>query len=100
MKKVLALLLAASLSIGIVGCGSKGTSTGKEDGDKVEIRLLTRMAGTSNQVKIYKDIIKDFEAKHPDVTVVDESQGEESSFNNKLKTDLASGTLPNMLVQE
>ncbi|MBU5591879.1 extracellular solute-binding protein [Clostridium sp. MSJ-4] len=99
MKKALALLLAVSMSIGIVGCGSKGskgTDTGKKDGDKVQIRLLTRMAGTSTQVKIYKDIVKDFEAKHPDVTVVDESQGDESSFNNKLKTDLASGTLPNI----
>jgi raffinose/stachyose/melibiose transport system substrate-binding protein len=97
MKKILALILVLSMGVGMVGCGGKTNSTadkGKEE--KVKIRLLTRMAGTSNQVNIFKDVIKDFESKHPDVTVVDESQGDESSFNNKLKTDLASGTLANI----
>lgn len=98
MKKVLALVLTLLMSFGLAGCSGKTTSNGtdKSKEDKIKIRLLTRMAGTSNQVKIYKDIIKEFESKHPDVMVVDESQGDESSFNNKLKTDLASGTLPNI----
>lgn len=97
MKKVLALVLALTMSVGLAGCAGKtNSSADKGKDEKIKIRLLTRMAGTSNQVKIFKDIVKDFESKHPDVMVVDESQGDESAFNNKLKTDLASGTLPNI----
>ena len=79
------------ISILFIGCGGKS-----EDDKKIKIRLLTRMAGTSKTVGIYKDIISQFEKKYPDVVVIDESQGDESSFNNKLKTDLSSGTLPNI----
>lgn len=82
------------ISTVLVACGDSGEKS--SDKDKVEIRLLTRMAGTTKQVEIYKDIIKEFEEKYPDAVVVDESQGDESAFNNKLKTDLASGTLPNI----
>ncbi|GMQ64713.1 ABC transporter substrate-binding protein [Vallitalea maricola] len=106
MKKIIALLLVLTMGLSLTACGgnkddSNDTpndsqkSTSKKD-EKIEIRLLTRMAGTSTQVGIFKDIIKEFEAKHSDVVVVDESQGDESSFNNKLKADIASGTLPNI----
>lgn len=101
MKRWIAVILTLAMLMGLSGCGAgdsdqgSDTATGNKEG-KIEIRLLTRMAGTSNQVMIYKDIIKAFEAKHPDVTVIDESQGDESAFNNKLKADLASGTLPNI----
>lgn len=112
MKKIIALLMMLTLIFSMTACGNtndEGNSTtdsGKEtstenestsnDDEKIEIRLLTRMAGTTTQVQIFKDVLKEFEAKHPDVVIVDESQGDESSFNNKLKTDIASGTLPNI----
>ena len=89
-KNILKYLLLL-ISILFIGCGGKS-----EYDKKIKIRLLTRMAGTSKTVGIYKDIISQFEKKYPDVVVIDESQGDESSFNNKLKTDLSSGTLPNI----
>lgn len=101
MKRWIAVILTLAMLMGLSGCGAgdsdqgSDTASGNKEG-KIEIRLLTRMAGTSNQVMIYKDIIKAFEAKYPDVTVIDESQGDESAFNNKLKADLASGTLPHI----
>ncbi|WP_233879631.1 ABC transporter substrate-binding protein [Virgibacillus halodenitrificans] len=95
MKMKLVLLLIVSFSIILAACG--GSEEKSADGeDKIEIRLLTRMAGTTPQVEIYQNIIKEFEEKHPEVVVVDESQGDESAFNNKLKTDIASGTLANI----
>lgn len=99
MKKIIALLLVLTMGIGLTACGSKDTSkdTSKDSKDeKIEIRLLTRSAGPSMSAQIFRDILKDFEEKHPDVVIIDESQGDESSFNNKLKTDIASGTLPNI----
>lgn len=91
IKRLAKLTSILGVCLALVACGEKA-----EDNGKIKIRMLTRMAGTSNAVKIYKDIISQFEEKHPDVVVIDESQGDESSFNNKLKTDLASGTLPNI----
>lgn len=106
MKKLVSVLIAAAMMMSLAACGSSGNnsttgsnssgSTAAADNKKVEIRLLTRMAGTTTQVQIFKDIVKEFESKHSDVTVVDESQGDESAFNNKLKTDISSGTLPNI----
>ncbi len=103
MKRFISLVLAAVLCVGMTACSGKAgnqstgnQSTAKAEGQTVEIRLLTRMAGTTKQVQIFKDIIKEFESKHTDAKVIDESQGDESSFNNKLKTDLSSGTLPNI----
>ena len=66
----------------LAGCGSKGDGDEKGSGDKITIRLLTRMAGTTAQVDIYNDILDEFKEKHPEVTIVDDSQGDESAFNN------------------
>lgn len=98
IKKVMALALAGVLSFSMLtACGSKTDSASKESGDeKVTIRLLTRMAGTSTQVGIYNDIINEFKSKHPEVTIIDDSQGDESAFNNILTTDIASGTMANI----
>lgn len=90
-KKIISKVTLFLITLLLLSCGSKD----QEDG-KIKIRLLTRMAGTSKTVGIYRDIISQFEEKYPDAIVIDESQGDESSFNNKLKTDLASGTLPNI----
>lgn len=96
MKKKLLLVLMVLLATILAACGGSNEGAGDKEDGEVKIRLLTRMAGTSGQSKIFQDVIKEFEAKHPDVVVVDESQGDESAFNNILKTDLASGTLPNI----
>ena len=80
----------------LAGCGSKGDGDEKGSGDKITIRLLTRMAGTTAQVDIYNDILDEFKEKHPEVTIVDDSQGDESAFNNILSTDIASGTMANI----
>lgn len=103
--KILLLILAGAVCSAIgMGCGAKGTDrTGgasqtadKQSGDQVTIRLLTRMAGTTKQVEIYNDILKEFKEKHPEVKIVDDSQGDESAFNNILSTDIASGTMANI----
>lgn len=95
MKKLTALALAAALAgTALAGCGKEGGS-GKDDG-KITIRLLTRMSGTSHQVDIYNDVIDEFKEKHPEVEIVDDSQGDEAAYNNILKTDMSSGTMANV----
>ena len=95
LKKVAASLLAGTMCVGLLaGCGSGGDA--KNDKDGITIRLLTRMAGTTTQVGIYNDILDAFKEKHPEVTIIDDSQGDESAFNNILSTDIASGTMANI----
>lgn len=96
LKRVAASLLVGTMCLGLLaGCGSKEESK-KAEGDGITIRLLTRMAGTTKQVEIYNDILDEFKEKHPEVTIIDDSQGDESAFNNILSTDIASGTMANI----
>lgn len=94
VKKSLVVGMTVTALLGLTACGGSKSKESKDGG--VKIRLLTRMAGTSPQVKIYKDVIEQFEKDYPDAEVIDESQGDEGSYNNKLKTSRASGDLPNI----
>lgn len=97
LKKLGKLCAISTLCMSLlVGCGGATKEEGKKTGDEVTIRLLTRMAGTSKQVGIYNDVIEEFKQKHPEVKIVDDSQGDESAFNNILSTDIASGTMANI----
>ena len=109
LKKIAMLGMALALSIGaLTACGSGNKAGGdtqssadsskeaSDSGEKIKIRLLTRMAGTSDIVKIYNSILDEFKAKHPEVEIIDDSQGDESAFNNILSTDMASGKMANI----
>ncbi len=96
LKKITAALLAGVMCVGLLaGCGSKGDGNKEDSGDKITIRLLTRMAGTTPQVDIYNDILDEFKEKHPEVTIVDDSQGDDSGdkITIRLLTRMA-GTTP------
>lgn len=90
MKRIIVLLVLTFMCVGVFA----STVMAEE---KIEITLLTRMAGTTTQVDIFKDILEEFQAKYPDVIIKDQSQGDESSFNNILKTSIATGSVPNIL---
>ncbi len=97
-RRVVIGLLVLGLLVGLfVSCG--GDNNEKNTGgssEKISIRLLTRSAGTSPSVGIFQDVLKEFGKKYPDVRIIDESQGDESAFNNKLMTDISAGTMPNI----
>lgn len=120
-RKVLAMALSAVMCTGLLaGCASgkqqsetKPETSAQEQaasdedaaeapaeaegsGENVTIRLLTRMAGTTTQVGIYNEIIEEFKAKHPEVTIIDDSQSDEGAFNNILSTNIASGDMANI----
>ena len=80
-KKIAALTLSFVVAAGLLGgCGSKGTEDVKESadtqkmenaadgeakedsGEKVKIRILTRVAGTSRRVDIYNEILMNLKA--------------------------------------
>ncbi len=120
MKKLnlmVALLLVGLFSLGLLAScgGDKDTTTSSSGGGgsagglsssssggsgesegKVSIRLLTRLAGQTPSVKIFHDVLDEFDDEYPELTIIDESQGDESAFNNKLMTDISAGTMPNI----
>lgn len=99
-KKITALLLAAALGMGaLAGCSKTNAAGGEqkgEDSEKVTIRILTRIAGTSKQVEVYNDILDDFKERHPEVEIIDNSQSDESAYNNLIASDIATGDMPNI----
>jgi raffinose/stachyose/melibiose transport system substrate-binding protein len=100
LTMILTLITVASTLLS--GCGAKDNSapsdgsTGSESksGDKVSIRILTRIAGTDPKSLAFQSLIKKFMEENPNITVVDESLNDEAAFNNKLKTSVATGNVP------
>nr|WP_294492690.1 extracellular solute-binding protein [uncultured Mediterraneibacter sp.] len=95
-KRITAAALTGAMVLGLLaGCTDMGDS-GPASGETVTIRLLTRMSGTSPQVGIWNDILDEFKEKHPEVKIIDDSQSDESAYNNVLSTDIASGEMANI----
>lgn len=103
-QRGVALLLAATCIAGfaLTGC-QKSDNTSTSSGasstpQKITLRFMTRMSGTDAGTAYYKDIIAQFQKKYPNVTIQDESLNDETSFNNKMKTDIASGKMADLIM--
>ena len=97
-----ALLLSTTVLMGVVGCGSSGTTT-SQSGDSgeegVELRVLTRYAGDiTAEETTFLSRLEAFEAENPDIKIINESVNDEATFNNKFKTDVATGELANVFL--
>ena len=66
---------------------------------EVTITVLTRYAGSDPQAPWLKKMMDEFVKLHPNVTFQDDSVADEAAYNNKLKTAIATGNLPNMWMQ-
>lgn len=100
-KKLISLLLAFVLGLTLLsGCGKENDGNTQADAaseeEKVTIRILTRIAGTSKQTQLYNQILDEFKSEHPEVEIIDNSQSDESAFNNLIASDIASGDMANI----
>lgn len=100
-KRIVSILLVLALGLTLLsGCGKKKDADVGNDGklkdDKVTIRILTRIAGTSKQTQIYNQILEEFREEHPEVEIMDNSQSDESAFNNLIASDIATGDMANI----
>lgn len=100
-KKLISLLLAFVLGLTLLsGCGKENDGNTQADiaseEEKVTIRILTRIAGTSKQTQLYNQILDEFKSEHPEVEIIDNSQSDESAFNNLIASDIASGDMANI----
>jgi raffinose/stachyose/melibiose transport system substrate-binding protein len=112
MKKArfMSTLLAAILLFTLVlsGCGSQqpaentpsksteATGNSTAPAEKVKLTVLTRWTGSDAMTPLFDEIIKGFTELHPEVEIQNDSVNEEAAFNNKLKTAIATGDVPNV----
>ncbi len=84
---------ALAMITGLAACGSDTAST--DNGGKVEISFQTKNL-KSGYESYFNDLIKAFEKDNPNITVNWIDQPGES-YANKLSTDAASGSLPDVI---
>lgn len=108
MSALLALVLLLTLALS--GCGSNesngpapSTNAGSTAGTdantpakKVKLSVLTRWTGSDSMTPLFEDIIKGFTELNQQVEIQNDSVNEEAAFNNKLKTAIATGDIPNV----
>lgn len=87
--KVLSLILTACMLLACTGSLALAE-------EQVEISILTRWSGSDPMADYLENFIAEYEAAHPNVKVNNLSVNEEASFNNKFKTLVATGDIPNI----
>ncbi|WP_175988005.1 ABC transporter substrate-binding protein [Bacillus sp. Marseille-Q1617] len=99
MKRILLLLTSFVLVFGIIaGCSSKDTSSGgdsdsKSGDDVVTLNLFQFKVEIADQLQ---EMIKEFEAEHPNIKVKLETVGGGADYGAALKAKFASGEEPDI----
>lgn len=97
MKKVISLLLAATLVMSIAGCagGSGEEDSSKGDDGKIKIVFAEHVADVKNQAPQVYSVVQSYMEEHPNVEI--EIQGTEIDEHiNKMKMAAQSDSLPDL----
>lgn len=107
------LILALACSV-IAGCGTQSASGGTaattvgaatqaqttapaSEAKKYSIRVQSTFTGEDPYTPVWQQALKDFQAKYPNITVVDEATSAAGdAFKTKINTDFASGNEPDV----
>lgn len=89
VRTAMAAVLGGALLLS--GCG--GSDNGGSDGD---VKLTISWWGNDDRAAYMKEVIDKFEASHEGITVVAEPVGAPDDLFNRLATDFASGTAPDV----
>lgn len=100
------ILIAALLLSSLSGCGKNGggsvratagEATASSDVTPRTIRVATTFTGDDPYKNIWQQVLKDFAAEHPEISVVDEATSAGGdAFKIKINTDFASGNEPDV----
>jgi raffinose/stachyose/melibiose transport system substrate-binding protein len=100
------ILIAALLLSSLSGCGKNGGGSVRETAGEAiatsdvttrTIRVATTFTGDDPYKNIWQQVLKDFSAEHPEISVVDEATSAGGdAFKIKINTDFASGNEPDV----
>jgi raffinose/stachyose/melibiose transport system substrate-binding protein len=91
LHKVGALAVAAVTSFALGACSAGSLGSSDKSGDKVTLSFLTD--NSENTVNAANQVIKDFQAKNPNITVKLETRPGGSDGDNLVKTRLSTGDM-------
>src|SRR3954470_18559016 len=97
MKRATRAMVAAVALLTVLAlaaCGSSGSGSGGGKGGKVQLTLWTHTHPP--MIKLYKELIAEYEAKHPNVSIKYE-QIPNTEFNTKMLTSLSNGSGPDII---
>jgi raffinose/stachyose/melibiose transport system substrate-binding protein len=101
MKKSLGFaLVIALIASWMAGCGSPAAPAAtKAPGEprKVTIRTVSMFGGTDPSAAAYQQLIKDFQAQYPYITVTDESATADETWKARVTTDFSSDNDPDVV---
>ena len=104
MKRILCLLLALVLVLGLCGChGSRDIARFEVPAEfdtsrEYEITFWAKNETNINQVKVYEQAIADFQALYPNITVKLVQYTDYGRIYNDVITNIATGTTPNVCI--
>lgn len=97
LKQMLVALCVGAIAVGVAGCSSSGTNAGSSSGKKVQIEYW-HVASESFGGNTVKELIKDFNATHPDIEVVEKFNPDMyKGLTQNLQTAIASGKNPDVV---
>jgi raffinose/stachyose/melibiose transport system substrate-binding protein len=98
MKKLLSIVLCLTMvTAAIVGCSASPVPASTAAPQKVTIRTVGMFGGTDPSAAAYQQLIKDFQAKYPYITVNDESATADETWKARVTTDFSSDNDPDVV---
>jgi raffinose/stachyose/melibiose transport system substrate-binding protein len=97
MKKVMAILLALALVLGLAACGRESRKEQTEPSqEKVSLRVVTSYGGDDGNRGVYESAIASYEAV-TGVKIIDASSASNEEWKNTVITDFMTGSEPDVL---
>lgn len=99
MKKVFILIFLLCLAVVPIFANGQDETDGMDGEENITIRVLTRTSGSDPHLPTWEAAKNGYMEMHPNVIIQDDSVSQEAAYNNKLKTDIATGNLPNIFYE-
>ena len=93
--RVLAVMLALTLSLALAGCSGSDHGGGGAGGEQQTIRFA--WWGDSTRLATTRKVLKAFEQQNPGITVEVETTGDTDAYFDKLATEMAANDAPDLM---
>lgn len=109
VRRFSSIFMAVALLVSLAACG--GTSAagksgaaaesagGEQNAKKIDIRITTRWGGEAPAEVYWRDVIQQISSSDMGVNIIDESITNETSYLDKLRTQIATGEQPDIFIE-